>query len=236
MIYLLLLLPILIALLLYWLLITTEGVFLGQRMVTWLYDVMAHKYDQIKAFDDEVEEVFVVRPLFRAIERAANKPASCVQFQAPHILDVATGSGRVPYFVLNDPSFNGRIVGLDISRPMLDRAAAKLSPFAGRTGVVQGTAVSLPFASNHFDAVTCLEALEFFPSDTAALREMVRVLKPGGVLMTTRRRGWEGKLFLQKYRETAELDSLLRSLGLEEIQTFAWQVDYDQVVGRKREP
>lgn len=222
--------------LLYWLLITTEGVFLGQRVVTWLYDRVAHRYDQIKEFDDEVEEVFVVRPLFRAIEQAAKKPTSSIQFQAPRILDVATGSGRVPYFVLNDHTFNGRIVGLDVSRPMLNQAIAKLAAFSDRTGVVQGTAVSLPFASNHFDAVTCLEALEFFPSDTAALREMVRVLKPGGVLLITRRRGWEGKLFLHKYRQTAELESLLHTLGVKEVKTLVWQVDYDQVMGRKGKP
>jgi SAM-dependent methyltransferase len=209
--------------LLYWLLVTTEGVFLGRRVVVWLYDITAHKYDAIKEFDEEAERLFVIRPLLYALR---HQPA-------PSVLDVATGTGRVPLFLLNEPTFNGRVVGLDASAKMLALAAAKLAPFRYRANLVQQTAVPLPFAADTFAAVTCLESLEFFPSDVAALGEMARVLRPGGVLMVTRRRGWEGKAFLGRYRDRAEFEALLGSLGLTDIQTRPWQVNYDQVVCHK---
>lgn len=209
--------------LLYWLLVITEGVFLGRRMVVWLYDLTASRYDGIKQFDEVVEQFFVARPLLTRLHPVP----------APRILDVATGTGRLPLFVLNEPTFNGRVVGLDASARMLGQAAGKLRPFRGRAALVQATADALPFPDNSFDAVTCLEALEFFPSDTAALQEMVRVLRPGGTLMITRRRGWEAKTFAWRYRDEAQFETLLTTLGMVGVSITPWQVDYDQVFARK---
>lgn len=214
---------ILITILGYWLFITTEGVFLGRRVVVWLYDVTAHTYDGIKEFEPEWETFFIATPLQHQLRHTPN----------PLILDVATGTGRVPTLLLEQPIFNGRLVGIDPSAKMLNLAVDKLMPFGERAMLVRQTAVPLPFANNSFDAVTCLESLEFFPSDEAALREMVRVLKPGGLLMVTRRRGWEGKTFLHRYRNVNQFEVLLRGMGLEEVNTQPWQFSYDQVYGRK---
>ena len=209
--------------LLYWLLVTTEGVFLGRRVVVWLYDITAHKYDSIKAFADEAERFFVIRPLHHHLRHTIH----------PLVLDVATGTGRLPHYLLGEAAFHGRVVGLDPARRMLSRAAVKLAPHRERMLLVQQTAVPLPFAADTFDAVTCLESLEFFPSDTAALREMVRVLKPGGILLVTRRRGRAAKLFLSRYRSRVQLETLLTDLGLVDVNTQPWQFDYDQVFGKK---
>ncbi len=213
----------LLAGLLYWLLVITEGVYLGRHIVVWLYDITAHKYDRIKEFDDAAERFFVARPLLFHLRHNPN----------PLVLDVATGTGRLPYYLLNEPTFNGRVIGLDASRKMLALAAPKLAPFRYRTELVQQTAVPLPFSDNSFDLVTCLESLEFFPSDKAAVAEMVRVLKPGGVILVTRRRGWEGKSFLGRYRNREQFEAFLKSFGLEGVNTQPWQVDYDQIYGRK---
>ncbi|WP_420641483.1 class I SAM-dependent methyltransferase [Candidatus Leptofilum sp.] len=209
--------------LLYWLLITTEGVYLGRRVVVWLYDITAHKYDGIKEFEPDTEQFFLIRPLLVRLRRIPN----------PLVLDVATGTGRLPHFLLEAPTFNGRVVGLDASRKMLALANEKLRPFGQRATLVQQVADKLPFANDQFDLVTCLEALEFFPSDTAALQEMVRVLKPGGTLLVTRRKGREAKLFFGRYRNVQQFETALTQLGLEEVHTNPWQVDYDQVFGRK---
>ncbi len=216
---------ILLAGLLYWLLITTEGVFLGRRMVVWLYDITAHKYDNIKEFDDDAERFFVIRPLRHRLKNIPN----------PLILDVATGTGRLPFFLLADPLFNGRIIGLDPAYKMLSLAAAKLRGYRSRVMLVQQTAVPLPFADNTFDAVTCLESLEFFPSDEAALQEMVRVLKPGGLLFVTRRQGRDARFFLNRYRSREQFEAYLTQLGLVEVNSQPWQFDYDQVFGKKAE-
>lgn len=209
--------------LLYWLLVITEGVYLGRRVVVRLYDLTAHKYDDIKEFDDDAEREFLARPL---LVQLAHVPA-------PLVLDVATGTGRLPHYLLDEPTFHGRVIGLDPSHKMLALAAAKLAPFRYRAALVQQTADGLPFADGSVDAVTCLESLEFFPSDAAALREMVRVLKPGGLLLVTRRKGWEGKAFLGRYRTREQFETWLSHFGLGQVYTQPWQLDYDQVFGRK---
>jgi ubiquinone/menaquinone biosynthesis C-methylase UbiE len=139
----------------------------------------------------------------------------------------------LPDHLLHDPLFTGRIIGLDPSREMLNFAAKKLKPYFYRAALVQQTAVPLPFANNTFDAITCLEALEFFPSDKAAVAEMVRVVKPNGVVLVTRRRGRDGKLFPGRYKSVDQFEAMLINLGLDDVQTVPWQVEYDQVYGRK---
>lgn len=218
------LVTVLLAAFLYWLFVITEGAYLGRRFLVWTYDLTASRYDAIKSFDDEVEMAFVARPLLRRLEG----------IPAPRVLDVATGTGRVPWYLLQSATFHGRVVGLDPSRKMLALAATKLRPFSCRVALVQQTAVPLPFPDASFDAVSCLESLEFFPSDDAALREMVRVLAPGGVLFITRRRGWEARTFVGRYRAPQKWETLLAELGMRQIKTLPWQVDYDQIFARKR--
>jgi ubiquinone/menaquinone biosynthesis C-methylase UbiE len=212
-----------VVILLYWLLITTEGAFLGRRVVIWLYDITAHKYDGIKQYDPRDERLLVTRPILNATTAILE----------PAILDVATGTGRVPFDLFQDPAFTGTVTGLDDSNRMLQHAREKLAPFCNRVRLVHHAAVPLPFHDASFDLVSCLEALEFFPSDKAALAEMVRVLRPGCFLLVTRRRGGEAKLFLNRYRSRAALRAQLSSLGLEEIHFHAWQLNYDLVTARK---
>jgi ubiquinone/menaquinone biosynthesis C-methylase UbiE len=212
-----------LGLLIYWVLVVTEGVFLGRRMVVWLYDLTAKRYDGIKQFDSEAEQFFLIRPLLYRLNAGPS----------PLVLDVATGTGRLPAFLLDEPTFNGRVIGLDASARMLAVAASKLRPYRYRAALVQQTAADLPFPDTAFDTVSCLEALEFFPDDTAALQEMVRVLRPGGVLVVTRRRGWEAKTFVGRYRDPGAFERHLQGLGLAEVETMPWQVEYDLVFARK---
>ena len=217
-----------IGLFLYWLLVTTEGVYLGRRVVIWLYDVTAQKYDRIKQFDAADEQFLIAWPLQRALR---NRPT-------PLILDVGTGTGRVPNTVLGEATFRGHIIGLDASGKMLAQAKPKLEAISGQAEgqaeLVQQSAVPLPFPESTFDAVTCLEALEFFPSDTDALKEMARVLRPGGFLMTSRRRGREGKMFIGRYRSLQTFEAHLRDLGLVDVQSQLWETNYDMVTARKQ--
>jgi SAM-dependent methyltransferase len=225
--FLILFLVLIAALLLYWLLVATEGVYLGRRAVVWMYDITAGKYDGIKQFDEADERQAIARPFLAALGRQPN----------PLLLDVATGTGRVPFLLLAEADFEGRVVGLDAAARMLAQAQAKLAhlPESRRRRVmlVQQAAAALPFEDNLFDAVSCLEALEFFPSDRAALREMARVLKPGGFLMTSRRIGLEGRLFFGRYRSAADLEATLAELGFDGIHSFAWQLNYNMVTAWK---
>lgn len=214
-------------LIIYWLLVSTEGVFLGRRAVVWMYDITAHKYDGIKQFDADDEWQTIAGPLLAAL---GERPE-------PLVLDVATGTGRVPALLLTEAKFGGRIVGLDASGRMLAQAQAKLVQLPGGRGeramLVQQTAGALPFESDLFDAVCCLEALEFLPSDWAALKEMARVLKPGGFLMTSQRIGLEARLFFGRFRSAADYEDYLSGLGFTGIRFHVWQVNYSMVTAWK---
>ena len=62
---------------------------------------------------------------------------------------------------------------------------------------------------------------------------MVRVLRPGGLLLITRRTGREARAFLARYQSREEVRAQLQALGLEHVVIQAWQIDYDQVFAYK---
>ena len=229
-IYLWFLIPLILLLLwalYYWLFVITEGLYLGRRIVVWLYDVTADSYDGIKQYSVEDEEILVVEPLLAELQGKQN----------PLVLDVATGTGRVPYFLALDGRFtkhlNGRVIGLDPSTRMLGHAVENLRPFREYVDLVEQVAVPLPFGDNTFDVVTSLESIEFFPSDEAAVAEMIRVVKTGGFLMITRRKEWEAYTFIGRYRSRGAFANWLEELGMREIMIIDWQSNYDLVIGRK---
>lgn len=207
---------------LWYLLITTEGVYLGQRVVIWLYDLYARRYDRIKNFDADWETLMLARPIMntlRAVER-------------PLILDVATGTARLPLTLLGEDDFRGHVVGLDYSRRMLRVAAEKLgaSARAGQVDLIYQPAEALPFPDAAFDAVACLEALEFTPDPDAILAEMVRVLRPGGLLLLSNRKGTGARLMPGKTQPgKALVEKLQAQYGLTDVSLDIWQVDYEQV-------
>ena len=55
-------------------------------------------------------------------------------------------------------------------------------PLGADADIKQGDALALPFADEEFDRVVAAEVLEHIPADTAAIEELVRVLRPGGTL------------------------------------------------------
>lgn len=92
-------------------------------------------------------------------------------------LDVGCGPGLYTPTLASDLT-DGVAIGVDVSAPMLRRAVRDNS--AGRVGYVRGNAEDLPFRSATFDAVICLAALYLIPNPEVAVREMCRVLAPGG--------------------------------------------------------
>jgi SAM-dependent methyltransferase len=210
--------------LVYYLLVRTEGVYLGRRVVVWLYDVYAGRYDRIKNYDATYETWFLARPM---LDRLADIPA-------PLILDVGTGTGRVPIALLDQDDFQGRVVGLDLSRQMLFHAALKLCRDHRRCDLVWHTVEALPFPDETFDLVASIEALEFFPQPLDNLRELVRVLRSGGVLVISNRKGLDARLMPGKTLSTAALVAYLGDeLGMSDVEDERWQVDYDLIWARK---
>jgi SAM-dependent methyltransferase len=94
------------------------------------------------------------------------------------VLDVACGTGVLARAMAERVGDRGSVVGLDVNDGMLN-VARRIAP---QIDWRQGVAEALPFADDRFDAVGSQFALMFFNDRGAALREMMRVLKPGGRL------------------------------------------------------
>lgn len=220
-------LGLLLTLLLWWTIYISEGAYLGARVVRLLYDWTAGGYDRLKDFDRVDDLAFLANPLLYRLEETVGAQAS--------VLDVATGTGRLPAALLDLPFFEGRVVGIDAAPRMLAIAAAKLRPWidSGRLTLLEQLAAPLPFEDAAFDAVCSLEALEFLPDREAALREMLRVLRPGGWLLVSNRIGWEARLMPGRTEPTPNFERRLARLGFVDPETRPWQTYYDLVWARK---
>ena len=207
----------------YWALVLSEGVYLGPRVVRLLYDRAAPRYDRIKNADPEDDVRYLARPLLTALDAAP----------APLVLDVATGTARLPLSLMAEPIPGLRVVGIDCSPGMLGRAQRKLEPYPHVQALALADAGYLPFADDAFTAVTCLEAIEFTPRPRATLRELVRVLQPGGVLLISNRVGVDCLWFPDQRCGRGRVEAWLRELGLVDIEREAWQVYYDLVWAKK---
>lgn len=91
------------------------------------------------------------------------------------VLDVATGTGLIARGI--EQRFGARVIGLDQSIGMLEASRAR-----GARALVGGSADRLPFADATFDVVTFSYLFRYVPEPEATLRELVRVLRPGGIL------------------------------------------------------
>lgn len=96
------------------------------------------------------------------------------------VLDLGCGPG-VSALALARAHPGDAVTGLDISRQMMRRAVRR--DRAGRCGWIQGSALDLPFRDGCADAATGHSFLYLLPDRRRALREIRRVLRPGGVLV-----------------------------------------------------
>ena len=225
-----LLLIIIIGLVVYWQLVITEGAYLGAPLVAWLYDLTAERYNKLKSFDETAEDMTLGLPLVNRLH---------VQPQAT-VLDVATGTGRVPLTLLRQHGYKGHIIGVDRASKMLAVARRDLPGHKDRVTLIQADAMALPFASDSLPVVTCLEALEFLPDPRRGLDELIRVLQPPdenhphrGWLLTTNRIGWEARLMPGKTWSREELMEILSGYPLDYMDIRMWQDIYDLVWAQK---
>ncbi|MDM7275145.1 MAG: bifunctional demethylmenaquinone methyltransferase/2-methoxy-6-polyprenyl-1,4-benzoquinol methylase UbiE [Thermoprotei archaeon] len=106
----------------------------------------------------------------------------CSVLPGASCLDVCTGTGMLALELADSIRPGGRVVGVDFSRNMLAiaRERVKNLGFENTVELVEGDALSLPFNDDTFDCVTLAFCLRHFESIEEAVKEMVRVAKPGG--------------------------------------------------------
>ncbi|MBI3975878.1 MAG: methyltransferase domain-containing protein [Armatimonadetes bacterium] len=104
------------------------------------------------------------------------------------VLDVATGTGKVALLAAERVGARGRVTGIDISPGMLAQARRKAKELP--VEFFEMDAETLRFSDESFDAVLCGFGVFFLPDMLRGMREMWRVLRPGGrVALTTWRPG-----------------------------------------------
>ncbi len=101
--------------------------------------------------------------------------------QIPHdsLLDVGCGTGALLWEILRRWP-DTRCAGVDLSGEMTARARQRLE---SQAEILQGDAERLPFPSGHFSVAVCSDSFHHYPAPALALREIHRVLRPGGVFL-----------------------------------------------------
>lgn len=137
-----------------------------------IFKAIAKKYDTINTVlslnQDKYWRKF-------AVEQAGLK-------QGGTALDVCCGTGMITREMAKKVGSTGKVIGLDFCEEMLEVANRELleSPYGNCIEYVQGNAMDLPFPDNMFDSVTIGFGLRNVPDMRKTIREMMRVVKPGG--------------------------------------------------------
>lgn len=156
------------------------------------------------------------------------------------VLDVACGTGIVARLALEQVGPDGFVAGLDINPGMLE-VARSVTPKERSIEWLESNAENMPLPDETFDVVLCQMGLQFMENKSGALKEMQRVLAPGGRLMLNVP-GPAGKIFIDfaqalernispeaagfvhqvfSLHNTDEIQQLIRKAGFSEIDVEA---------------
>ena len=160
------------------------------------------------------------------------------------VLDVGCGDGA---YALTAARQGAQVVGVDASLPMIGAARARARDAALDVQFEPADAAALPFEHDRFDVVLAVTVLCFVPDAAAALREMSRVLAPGGRLVLgelgrwnawaawRRLRAWRGSELWRtaSFRTVGELRALACDAGLK-VEQVCGAIFYPPLAGAAR--
>ncbi len=226
--------------LLSWLLLT-EGSYLGSGWVRKSYDWLAPWYEgkwKSKEYQsDELNHQLFINPILKAISDRDGGVDSKIM---PRVLDLACGTGRASFLLLDQPTFQGHIDAIDFSAGMLSKFESHLFQ---RTESERSRVTLSRLNLEHwsceqpetYDAVLLLEAAELVPKLPELLLQIRRSLKPTGVLITTRVGQKFKWLFPRRHQQGNAMNRLLESQGFDIITTSLWRNRYDVIHARPTE-
>lgn len=144
----------------------------SRRNVWQMFDLIAPRYDLLNRLLSMRRDVAWRKALIRKLPESPHL----------HVLDLATGTADVLVAMGNHPDRVSCGMGIDLSGGMLALGQKKLSDkgLKEQFPLVRGDAVSIGVADNTFDATTVAFGIRNVLDVPAALREMHRVLRPGG--------------------------------------------------------
>jgi len=127
----------------------------------------------------------------RAIFSLAGDPSGL------RVLDIGCGDGA---YAIEASQRGGKVFGLDRSHPMLEAARTRAASAGAGFRWCQGAAQSLPFRDDSFDLVLAVTALCWIREPVVALKEMNRVLRPGGAVIVGELGRWSLWALARRFR------------------------------------
>lgn len=142
-----------------------------KNQVARMFDGIAHRYDFLNHFFSLGIDVLWRKSCIRILRRESPK----------RLLDVATGTADFAIEAVR-MGLDAHVTGVDISAGMLEVGREKISArgWNERIELIQGDSVDLPFEDGHFDCFTVAFGVRNFEDLQGGLKDMLRVLKPGG--------------------------------------------------------
>lgn len=162
----------------------------ASRAVQEMFSAIAPRYDLLNhVLSLNVDRIWWWRAA-RTFQSILKQPQSCV-------LDLCCGTGHMSFALRKRAGNEGAgILGADFAHPMLERAAANTNH--RRLAWVEADALELPFPDGRFDLVTAAFGFRNLADYDAGLRELIRILRPGGecgILDFSEPRGAMGKIY-----------------------------------------
>ncbi|MDO9313978.1 MAG: methyltransferase domain-containing protein [Burkholderiaceae bacterium] len=157
------------------------------------------------------------------------------------VLDLACGSGHVTLQAADSVGAQGHVLGVDLSQRMVDTASrrARAQPTAP-VAFARMDAQQLALPDAQFDVVLCSLGLMYLPDPAQAVREMRRVLRPGGRLVLSvwgerSRCGWAALFEIVDAEVASEVCPLFFGLGRQDaLASLCGEAGLAQVVQQRR--
>lgn len=141
------------------------------------FEERAHQFDDL--YEDERFLVRTLRPgLFRRRQLCVDTVRA---YDAPRVLDVGCGSGRIGEFVLEQAGA-AHYVGVDFSEPMIDMSRARLARFANRTELIVDDFLTAPL-TGPFEVILAVGLFDYLPEPHHFARKMFDLTAPGGCVV-----------------------------------------------------
>lgn len=140
------------------------------------------------------------------------------------VLDVGCGSGWATR-LLADYARNGRVTGIDISDEMVRVASASSQSYAN-VDFRTASAEQLPFVDNEFTHAFSMESLYYYADISKALKEIKRVLKPGGLFVAVVDMYWESEA---THQWGAMLNVPVQLLKIQDYRSLCADAGFDDV-------
>lgn len=153
---------------------------------------------------------------------------------ADRVLEIGFGPGELIHLLAHRAGA-GAVAGVDPSAVMVARATRRNRRFVrgGRVELRQGTVSRLPYPDGVFDKVCAVNSAQFWPAPLADLREVRRVLRPGGLLVVGLRLRDPSRRFMRSVGFTTEdvagLRALLDRAGFDDVRAATGRLSRESV-------